>query len=496
MFASEPAAPEPSTGIVEATLRYRRVTAVLAIAGLVLAAIYTLAQPSEARAVGRVSLTDPRGSLTYRSGSSVVDFARYLNERVEFTNSGTILQATAKSFPAAGTPADIRSRCKASAEDGTSVMTVECRYSDARTAVGTVDAIVASYRKATKEQAAKKAQAALDALKPETDKLNAKLDQLKSEAGSGAYATAVSQATVARLNTLQESETDIRSTQALFGDGTEAYDYARVPATAGRLSTLVRNGLIGGVLGLLGAMLVAWFRADRDPVADDAVSVADWVGLPSLGEITVPTPADPRLDLLATPEPMFQRVAANVDAVLRGTSVLFTAVEPLERHEDIVIKTALVAARAGRRVLLIDGDQAGRAVSAALGLPEGLGLEEFIAGAATAGEAVIRVGLGKGPGSPELFMMGPGGHPGQAPSLFRSADMADALRELRGDFDLIIVDGPPLLASAGSSMLGQVVDGIAVIVASGTARADIEDARRQLHFLAGDGVGFVFVDAD
>ena len=49
--------------------------------------------------------------------------------------------------------------------------------------------------------------------------------------------------------------------------------------------------------------------------------------------------------------------------------------------------------------------------------------------------------------------MGPGGEPGQSPALFRSAETAQALAELCRSYDLILIDGPPLLASAGSAVL-------------------------------------------
>lgn len=495
MFASEPSAPQQAPGIIDATLRYRQLTIVLTVVGLLLGAVYTLLQPSTFDAVGHLSLTDPRGSATFRDGSSVVDFARYVNDRVDFAESGEVLQAAAKDFPAAGEPGDLRGRCGVSGEDGGSVLTITCSYDDEKTAIGAVDALVAAYRSRTAAQAEVKAQAALDALTTEKEALQAKLDDLKEEGGGDAYATAVASATASRLNELEKRGTDIRTTKALFGDGTESYDFARIPPSAGTFTTLLRNSFIAGVLGFLVAVLTAWFRADRDPIAEAPNDVAGWIGLPLLGEIEHRFLEAETIDLTGTPESTFQRVTSNLDAVLDGETVLFTPAEPIARHEDVIIKAALVAARAGKRVLLIDGDQAGRSISNLLGLPTGAGLAEFIAGEAPADEATVRLGFGKsaGLGASSLYLMGPGGEPGQAPALFRSAEMAQALVELKDSYDLILIDGPPLLVSAGSSMLGQVVDGIVVMIERGTPRPVIEDARRQLAFLAGDAVGFVFI---
>ena len=495
MFASEPSAPQQAPGIIDATLRYRQLTVALTLVGLVLGAAYSLFQSTTYDAVGHLVLTDPRGSATFRDGSSVVDFARYVNDRVDFAKSGEVLAAAAKDFPAAGSAGDIRGACDVTGEDGGSVMTITCSNGDEKIAIGTVDALVKAYRSLTKSQAADKAKAALDALVTEKTALQNKLDGLKDAGGGDVYANAVASATASRLNELEKRGTDIRTTQALFGDGTESYDFARVPPTTGGFVKLVRNSFIGAVVGFLLAVLTAWFRADRDPIADAPNDVSGWIGLPLLGEIEHRFLEAETIDLTGTPESAFQRVTSNLDAVLEGETVLFTPAEPIARHEDVVIKTALVAARAGKRVLLIDGDQTGRAVSNLLGLPTGTGLAEFIAGEAPADEATVRLGFGKsaGLGASSLYLMGPGGEPGQAPALFRSAETAQALRELKQSYDLILIDGPPLLVAAGSSVLGQAVDGIVVMVERGTPRPTVENARRQLAFLAGEPVGFVFI---
>ncbi|MFN8050393.1 MAG: hypothetical protein U0Q22_03065 [Acidimicrobiales bacterium] len=497
MFATEPTSPQQAPGIIDATLRYRQVTIALTLIGLVLGAAYTVFQPDSYTAVGHLVLTDPRGSATFRDGSSVVDFTRYVAERTDFAMSGEVLSGVVKEFPSSGSVADIRDNCTVAGADGASVLDITCSYSEAKAATGTVDALVKVYRAQTKQQAEAKANAALAALTTETDALQKTLDEQRSAAAgnSDTYNLAIAQSAAARLNELAKRGTDIRTTQALFGDGTESYDFARIPPSTSKKVLLVRNSLIGAILGFLIAVLTAWFRADRTPIGESANDVAGWVGLPMLGEIEHRLLQSNSIDMTGTPEPSFQRVTSNLDAVLNGETVLFTPAEPIARHEDVVIKTALVAARAGKRVLLIDADQTGRSVSNILGLPSGTGLAEFIAGEAPADEATVRLGFGKaaGLGASSLYLMGPGGDPGQPPALFRSAETTEALAELRRSYDLILIDGPPLLVSAGSAVLGQAVDGVVVLIERGTPKHTIDDARRQLAFLASDALGFVFI---
>jgi len=498
MFASEPSPPQQAPGIIDATLRYRQLTAALTIACLLLGAVYTIFQPKTYTAEGHLVLTDPRGSTTFRDGTSVVDFARYLNERKDFATSGEVLAGTAKAVPKAGSVGDIRNRCSVASNEGGSSLDISCTYDDTRVAIATVDALVKVYRDLTKTQTDTKAQAALDALTPEQEAQKQKLEDLQTAPGGDVTNNAVASATATRLNDLEKRATDIRTTKALFGDGTESYDYARVPPSDSRLKLLLRNSILGGIIGFLIAVLIAWFRADRDPIADSPNEVTGWLELPLLGEIEHRYLQGETIDLTGTPESTFQRVTSNLDAVLQGDTVLFTPAKAIARHEDVVIKTALVAARAGKRVLLIDGDQTGRALSNLLGLPTSAGLAEFIAGDVPADEATVRLSFGKAAGlaASSLYLMGPGGDPGQSPALFRSTETAEALRELKQYYDLILIDGPPLLVSAGASVLGQVVDGIVVMIERGTSRPIIEDSRRQLAFLTGEAIGFVFIHGD
>lgn len=89
MFASEPTTPEQAPGIIEATLRYRSITLAVTLAGLILAAFFTLAQPNDAMAEGRLVLTDPRGNTVFHDGNSFqVDLTRYISERSDFASSG------------------------------------------------------------------------------------------------------------------------------------------------------------------------------------------------------------------------------------------------------------------------------------------------------------------------------------------------------------------------------------------------------------------------
>lgn len=499
MFAFEPSTPQEAPGIIEATLRYRWVTVAFTVGGLVLAALFTLTQPTESTAVGRIVLSDPRGNTMFHDGNSFqVDLSRYATERAEFASSGSVLTRTRELWTGAGSVEDLRENCTAEAQETGSVIVLTCTYPTEKAAIGVVDAMATAYREKSTAQTAERAEAAITALETERTKLQKSIDADRKKAGDDVFTTALAQSAGNRLTQLEQRATSIRTDQALFGDGTESYDAGRVPPSSGLLMKLIRNSIIGAIIGFMLAVLIAWFRADRSPIAISATDAGDVLGLPLLGEIERHLIDGEGIDLVNMPEPPFQLVASNLGSVLSGGAVLFAPVEHIDGHEDVIVKAALVAARAGKKVLLIDGDDANRSVSKLLGLPAGPGLTEFVTGQARDDKVTARIAFDTGPGLSQssLYLMGPGSPAGAMSALFRSSRTAEALRELKEEYDLILIDGPPLLGSAGSTALGQVVDGLVVLVERGTSKAAIEGTRRQLAFLVSDALGFVFIHDD
>jgi len=500
VFASEPTTPDEAPGIIEATLRYRSIALAVTLAGLVLAAFFTLAQPDDATAVGRLVLTDPRGNTIFHDGNSFqVDLTRFAAERSDFASSSAVISRARSLAPAAGkTDQDVRDACDIAAEDTGNVLVLTCTYSTEKAATATVDALATAYRELTESQTAAKADAAIEALDTQRAALEKIIDDNRDSATSDPYTNALAQSAGDRLTQIELRTSDIRTTQALYADGTESYDAARVPPASGLLTKLIRNSLVGAVVGFMLAVLIAWFRADRSPIALVATDASNALGLPLLGEIDFELVAGDGIDLVKVPEPPFQLVASNLGSVLNGGTVLFAPIHATDGYADVVVKAALMAARAGKRVLLIDGDDANRSVSSLFGLSTGPGLTEFVSGQAGDDEVTARIAFDTGPGMDQssLYLMGPGSPAGAMSALFRSSRTSEALRELEGMYDLILVGGPPWLESAGSTALGQVVDGVVVVVERGTSKEAMESTRRQLAFLVSDTLGFVFIHDD
>lgn len=141
----------------------------------------------------------------------------------------------------------------------------------------------------------------------------------------------------------------------------------------------------------------------------------------------------------------------------RGRSVLITSAVPDEGKTTTAISLARLAAAEGLKVVLIDGDLRHPSVLSRLGLPQGAGLQEILAGKVTLEQALRtdqRSGLQILPGS----AMARGALASQSGERLRQV-----FQSLTRDVDLVVVDAAPALAVADTRLLARSVDRVLLL---------------------------------
>ncbi len=118
---------------------------------------------------------------------------------------------------------------------------------------------------------------------------------------------------------------------------------------------------------------------------------------------------------------------------------------------------ALVRQR-GTRVLMVDADLRSPRVHALLGAPAAPGLADYLQNSASIFEITQR-------GGEDGFCFVPAGNHVTHPSELISSDrMKQFLEQVKPAFDWIIIDSPPALPVADSSVLGGIADGVLLVV--------------------------------
>jgi len=155
--------------------------------------------------------------------------------------------------------------------------------------------------------------------------------------------------------------------------------------------------------------------------------------------------------------------------------ILITSALPAEGKSTAAMLLAASGASSGKRTILLDCDMRLRSTSEALRNKHQPGLSELLRGTAKLTDVITQDPRTKN------YVLPAGSIPPNPADLLMSIGMVDLIAVLRGEFDYIVMDAPPLLPVVDALALATVADKILVIVEwSQTSRASIYEAFRVL----------------
>jgi capsular exopolysaccharide synthesis family protein len=172
-------------------------------------------------------------------------------------------------------------------------------------------------------------------------------------------------------------------------------------------------------------------------------------------------------------------------------SIIVTSAAPGDGKSTTAANLAGAFAQQGLRVIAIDCDIKVGRLHKLFGLPGGPGLMEVILGEASLEEAIHETSI------PNLWMLAAGKKPPNSTELLGSEAVRQILQRLNSEFDFLIIDTPPVLATADAAVLGSLVDGVVLVVRVGvTERAATKLAVDRMRATGARMVGTVLNDPD
>jgi receptor protein-tyrosine kinase len=236
-----------------------------------------------------------------------------------------------------------------------------------------------------------------------------------------------------------------------------------------------RNVVIAGVLGLLVGAVVALMRPVLDRSVRTPEQAAELVGAPAIGLVRRDRSlragrggrAPDRLNPAARED--FRRIRANLQFMDVGRSptvLMVSSAVPSEGKTTLAVNLGLVLAEAGRTVTVVEANLRSPAVARRLGISGDPGLAQILAGVADVDDVVQCHVQG------ELWVLPAGPAPDDPTKLLESGDLPSLLEKLRGRNDVVLVEGPSLLAAADTSELAQCTDGVVLAVRHGRTRRE------------------------
>jgi succinoglycan biosynthesis transport protein ExoP len=255
-----------------------------------------------------------------------------------------------------------------------------------------------------------------------------------------------------------------------------------------------RNVALGLLLGLAAGFGLALLRevldtkvrteADVSQVTDTSViaTIGYDEGAPDEPLIVQTSPQSHRSE-------SFRRLRTNLqflDIADRPQSIVVTSSLPGEGKSTTTVNLAITLADAGSRVILVDADLRRPSVAEYMGLEGEVGLTTVLIGRASVEDVVQPWGNGN------LHVLPSGQIPPNPSELLGSRSMANLLDQLTREYDVVLIDTPPLLPVTDAAILAKLTGGALVVVGSERLhRQQLEEAMGALETVGARVLGVV-----
>ncbi len=156
-------------------------------------------------------------------------------------------------------------------------------------------------------------------------------------------------------------------------------------------------------------------------------------------------------------------------------TLLFTSSTPGEGKTTTLTNTAIMFARMGSRVLVLDADLRQPSCLRALGVESDSGLADYLANLAPLDQVIQPTSI------PNLSVLGAGSLPPSPTELLGSKKMSETLEYLKERYDYVFIDSPPVIPVSDAVVLSTIVDGLIFVVRGQmTPKPIVRDALAQL----------------
>jgi polysaccharide biosynthesis transport protein len=262
------------------------------------------------------------------------------------------------------------------------------------------------------------------------------------------------------------------------------------------------NLVLGIILGLGAGVGLAFFQEYLDKTLKTPDEVERLLRLPSLGVLPkfhlngagpvdedslVPVVPDEVVSLApaiqTNPEAVEAFRSLRTSILLSASPVpkliLVTSALPGEGKTTTAVNLGATLTSLGSKVVIVDCDMRRPSCHRSLGVQNSPGFVQCLTGRVALREAILAV-----PGVANLSVIPCGPIPPNPAEILSSPLAGELLRKLRGEFDYVLVDSPPLLSVADSRILATVTDAAVLVARAFETPYDIVRRARALLYSA------------
>jgi polysaccharide biosynthesis transport protein len=263
-----------------------------------------------------------------------------------------------------------------------------------------------------------------------------------------------------------------------------------------------QDAILGLVAGLILGLAVAFLRDSLDDAVSAKETAEHLTNAPVLAAVPMVTswrkrdrplvvslarPTSPATEAFRSLRTSLQ--FARAEHELR--TILVTSPAASEGKTSTLANLGAVFAQAGQNVLMVSCDLRKPRLGQFFGIDESAGLTTAILGEDSVENLICRA-----PGTENLWLLPSGPTPPNPAELLNGARSQQIFAELRGRFDLVLVDSPPILPVTDAAVLAKDADAVLLVVAAfRTKSGDLLRASEKLAQVNARVVGVVLNEA-
>jgi polysaccharide biosynthesis transport protein len=465
---AEPGA-EPALRSYLIVLRRRKWWVIsIAVLGLAGSLALSLTQPKQYSATAQLLVQPPGGNLGLNAGQTQVTSTDVQTE-LQLVSSAQVEQAVRRKLGSAP-PVSAAEVAQTNVIALTAVSASPARAAVIANAYAR--AFVAYNTKVTVTNLT----AAEDQLRSQIAGLAREIHRLPARGNSASQASALAN----QEAVLKEQVAQLQVNGAVASGGLEFVTPAQPPAGPSSPRP-AQDALLGLLAGLVLGLGVAFGRDSLDDAVSSTESAERASGAPVLAMVPMVSSWKKRDKpvVVAGIEPTsqaaeaFRSLRTSVQFIRQARelrTLLVTSPAAAEGKTSILANLGAVFAQAGERVVLVSCDLRRPRLGQFFGFSEESGLTTVLLGEQSLEQALRPV-----PGYDGLWTLGAGAVPPNPTELLSGERARDVFAALAEDFDLVLVDSPPVLPVTDAMILSGYTDGALLVAAAGqTRRAELQ----------------------
>jgi len=165
-------------------------------------------------------------------------------------------------------------------------------------------------------------------------------------------------------------------------------------------------------------------------------------------------------------------------------TIVFTSAMPKEGKSTTTANLAVAFSQLDKKVLLVDTDLRRPRLHRIFNVNNNKGLSGYLSGKLKLGDSIKTTSI------ENIWLLGSGLIPPNPAELLNSKRMNTLMKEVKKDFDIVLIDSPPVLAVVDSAIVSNLSDAVVIVIKTGktinkTYTAALEELKRVKANIAG-----------